>query len=79
MVELVVSGAALTLPVSSAHLVMVLHFLWQLKKGPPVPPPPKVTPTKEVAEEQIIDLFGGEFLPAPSPSQVGQQIKSNFH
>uniref|UniRef100_A0A3Q1CCU0 Amphiphysin n=1 Tax=Amphiprion ocellaris TaxID=80972 RepID=A0A3Q1CCU0_AMPOC len=40
----------------------------QLKKGPPVPPPPKVTPTKEVAEEQIIDLFGGEFLPAPSPS-----------
>uniref|UniRef100_A0A4W6CNU2 Amphiphysin n=1 Tax=Lates calcarifer TaxID=8187 RepID=A0A4W6CNU2_LATCA len=42
----------------------------QFKKGPPVPPPPKVTPTKEVAEEQIIDLFGGEFLPAPSPSQV---------
>uniref|UniRef100_A0A1A8LH78 Amphiphysin n=1 Tax=Nothobranchius pienaari TaxID=704102 RepID=A0A1A8LH78_9TELE len=40
----------------------------QLKKGPPVPPPPKVTPTKEVAEDQIIDLFGGEFLPAPSPS-----------
>uniref|UniRef100_A0A3Q3MP91 Uncharacterized protein n=1 Tax=Mastacembelus armatus TaxID=205130 RepID=A0A3Q3MP91_9TELE len=34
----------------------------QLKKGPPVPPPPKVTPTKEVAEEQIIDLFGGEFF-----------------
>lgn len=46
------------------------HLMWQLKKGPPVPPPPKVTPTKEVAEEQIIDLFGGEFLPAPSPSQV---------
>ncbi|XP_013886502.1 amphiphysin [Austrofundulus limnaeus] len=40
----------------------------QLKKGPPVPPPPKVTPTKEVAEEQIIDLFGGDFLPAPSQS-----------
>ncbi|KAF0046391.1 hypothetical protein F2P81_000024 [Scophthalmus maximus] len=42
----------------------------QFKKGPPVPPPPKATPTKEVAEEQIIDLFGGEFLPAPSPSQT---------
>lgn len=42
----------------------------QLKKGPPMPPPPKATPTKEVAEEQIIDLFGGDFLPAPSPSQV---------
>lgn len=44
--------------------------LWQPKKGPPVPPPPKATPTKELAEEQIIDLFGGDFLPAPSPSQV---------
>ncbi|XP_056913232.1 amphiphysin isoform X5 [Takifugu flavidus] len=44
----------------------------QLKKGPPVPPPPKVTPTKEVAEEQIIDFFGGEFLPAPSPLQPNE-------
>ncbi|KAM9321736.1 amphiphysin [Pholidichthys leucotaenia] len=44
----------------------------QLKKGPPVPPPPKVTPTKEVAEEQIIDLVGGEFLPAPSSSQPNE-------
>uniref|UniRef100_A0A3Q3XQ70 Uncharacterized protein n=1 Tax=Mola mola TaxID=94237 RepID=A0A3Q3XQ70_MOLML len=43
----------------------------QLKKGPPVPPPPKVTPTKELAEEQIIDLFGGEFLPCcrPQPNE----------
>ncbi|XP_035990480.1 amphiphysin-like [Fundulus heteroclitus] len=45
----------------------------QLKKGPPHPPPPKATPTKEVAEEQIIDLFGGEFLPAPSPSQPNER------
>nr|XP_020465975.1 amphiphysin isoform X1 [Monopterus albus] len=45
----------------------------QFKKGPPVPPPPKVTPTKEVVEEQIIDLFGGEFLPAPSPSQPNER------
>ncbi|XP_076023846.1 amphiphysin [Genypterus blacodes] len=45
----------------------------QLKKGPPVPPPPKATPTKEVAEEQIIDLFGGEFFPAPSPSQPNER------
>uniref|UniRef100_A0A3P9NMF8 Amphiphysin n=1 Tax=Poecilia reticulata TaxID=8081 RepID=A0A3P9NMF8_POERE len=42
-------------------------------QGPPVPPPPKATPTKEVAEEQIIDLFGGEFLPAPSPSQPNER------
>ncbi|XP_068604765.1 amphiphysin [Brachionichthys hirsutus] len=45
----------------------------QLRKGPPVPPPPKATPTKEVAEEQIIDLFGGEFLPAPSSSQPNER------
>ncbi|XP_049603715.1 amphiphysin isoform X1 [Syngnathus scovelli] len=45
----------------------------QMKKGPPVPPPPKVTPSKEVAEEHIIDLFGGEFLPTPSPSQPNER------
>ncbi|XP_055084487.1 amphiphysin isoform X3 [Periophthalmus magnuspinnatus] len=42
----------------------------QVKKGPPVPPPPKVSPPKE---EPIIDLFGGEFLPAPSPSQFNER------
>ncbi|XP_033969763.1 amphiphysin isoform X2 [Trematomus bernacchii] len=42
-------------------------------QGPPVPPQPKATPTKEVAEEQIIDLFGGEFLPAPTPSQPNER------
>ncbi|XP_061653170.1 amphiphysin isoform X3 [Phyllopteryx taeniolatus] len=45
----------------------------QMKKGPPVPPPPKVTPSTEVVEEQIIDLFGGEFLPAPSPLQPNER------
>ncbi|XP_061694575.1 amphiphysin isoform X2 [Syngnathoides biaculeatus] len=46
----------------------------QMKKGPPVPPPPKVTPSKEVVvEEQIIDLFGGEFLPAPSALQPNER------
>uniref|UniRef100_A0AAX7U4V4 Amphiphysin n=1 Tax=Astatotilapia calliptera TaxID=8154 RepID=A0AAX7U4V4_ASTCA len=48
-------------------------FIFFTMIGPPVPPPPKVTPTKEVAEEQIIDLFGGEFLPAPSPSQPNER------
>ncbi|KAF5904093.1 amphiphysin isoform X1, partial [Clarias magur] len=33
----------------------------QLKMGPPKPPPPKVTPTKEIAQEQIINLFDGGF------------------
>ncbi|XP_076828278.1 amphiphysin isoform X2 [Brachyhypopomus gauderio] len=33
----------------------------QLKIGPPKPPPPKVTPSKDVAQDQIIDLFDGGF------------------
>ncbi|XP_034147333.1 amphiphysin isoform X2 [Esox lucius] len=41
-------------------------------QGPPVPPPPK-TPTKELHQEQIIDLFGGQFLPAASPSQPNER------
>ncbi|KAM9459687.1 amphiphysin isoform 6-T6 [Salvelinus alpinus] len=44
----------------------------QFKKGPPVPPPPK-TPTKELHQEQIIDLFGGQFLPAATPSQPNER------
>ncbi|KAG5285408.1 hypothetical protein AALO_G00003050 [Alosa alosa] len=42
----------------------------QLKKGPPVRPPPMVTPTptptKEIQQEQIIDLFDSAF-PVPAP------------
>ncbi|CAL8368559.1 unnamed protein product [Boreogadus saida] len=45
----------------------------QPRKGPPMPPPPKATPTREVAQEQIIDLFGGDFLPAPTPSQPNER------
>nr|XP_046177471.1 amphiphysin isoform X2 [Oncorhynchus gorbuscha] len=41
-------------------------------QGPPVPPPPK-TPTKELHQEQIIDLFGGQFLPAATPSQPNER------
>ncbi|XP_030630474.1 amphiphysin [Chanos chanos] len=45
----------------------------QLKKGPPVPPPPKVTPTKELHQEQIIDLFDGGFpeisVTSPQPNE----------
>ncbi|XP_018585199.1 myc box-dependent-interacting protein 1-like isoform X5 [Scleropages formosus] len=31
--------------------------LSKLKPGPPVPPPPKVTPSKDLKQENIIDLF----------------------
>ncbi|XP_059357704.1 amphiphysin-like [Carassius carassius] len=45
----------------------------QLKMGPPKPPPPKVTPTKELQQEQIIDLFDGGFpeisVISPQPNE----------
>ncbi|XP_073770003.1 amphiphysin isoform X33 [Danio rerio] len=45
----------------------------QLKMGPPKPPPPKVTPTRELQQEQIIDLFDGGFpeisVTSPQPNE----------
>ncbi|XP_078235852.1 myc box-dependent-interacting protein 1 isoform X27 [Pogona vitticeps] len=46
----------------------------QLRKGPPVPPPPKLTPSKEMKQENIINLFDDNFVPEISvttPSQCG--------
>ncbi|VCW69322.1 unnamed protein product, partial [Gulo gulo] len=45
----------------------------QTRKGPPVPPLPKVTPTKELQQENIISFFEDNFVPEISvttPSQV---------
>ncbi|KAJ8268429.1 hypothetical protein COCON_G00136010 [Conger conger] len=43
-----------------------------LKKGPPVPPPPKITPTTELHQEQIISLFDSSFTAdAPSTPSAG--------
>nr|XP_055057890.1 amphiphysin isoform X12 [Misgurnus anguillicaudatus] len=45
----------------------------QLKMGPPKPPPPKATPTRELHQEQIIDLFDGGFpeisVTSPQPNE----------
>ncbi|XP_028917660.1 myc box-dependent-interacting protein 1 isoform X12 [Ornithorhynchus anatinus] len=44
----------------------------QLRKGPPVPPPPKHTPSKDVKQGHIISLFEDGFVPEISittPSQ----------
>ncbi|XP_027735722.1 myc box-dependent-interacting protein 1 isoform X4 [Empidonax traillii] len=57
----------------------------QLRKGPPVPPPPKVTPSKEIKQENIISLFDDNFVPeisvttpsqfdAPGPFQEGASL-----
>ncbi|XP_053900700.1 myc box-dependent-interacting protein 1 isoform X7 [Malaclemys terrapin pileata] len=47
----------------------------QLRKGPPVPPPPKHTPSKEIKHENIISLFDDNFVPEISvttPSQPAE-------
>ncbi|NXL00501.1 AMPH protein, partial [Mesembrinibis cayennensis] len=44
----------------------------QLRKGPPVPPLPKLTPTKELQQENIINFFDDNFVPeinVTTPSQ----------
>ncbi|XP_045684593.1 amphiphysin isoform X5 [Phyllostomus hastatus] len=44
----------------------------QTRKGPPIPPLPKVTPTKELQQENIISFFEDNFVPEISvtiPSQ----------
>jgi len=42
--------------------------------GPPKPPPPKATPTKELQQEQIIDLFDGGF---PEISVTSPQVREH--
>ncbi|XP_064186878.1 amphiphysin isoform X6 [Anguilla rostrata] len=48
----------------------------QLRKGPPVPPPPKVTPTKELHQEQIVSLFDDNFVPEISITTPSQDQKA---
>ncbi|XP_006887646.1 PREDICTED: amphiphysin-like isoform X2 [Elephantulus edwardii] len=44
----------------------------QTRKGPPVPPLPKVTPTKELQQENIINFFEDNFVPEISVSTPAQ-------
>nr|XP_035948804.1 myc box-dependent-interacting protein 1 isoform X6 [Halichoerus grypus] len=48
----------------------------QLRKGPPVPPPPKHTPSKEVKPEQILSLFDDTFVPEISVTTPSQPTES---
>ncbi|XP_037379077.1 myc box-dependent-interacting protein 1 isoform X4 [Talpa occidentalis] len=48
----------------------------QLRKGPPVPPPPKHTPSKEVKQEQILSLFDDTFVPEISVTTPSQSTES---
>ncbi|KAM5151604.1 myc box-dependent-interacting protein 1 isoform 1-T1 [Mantella aurantiaca] len=47
----------------------------QLRKGPPVPPPPKLTPSRDIKQENIVGLFDDSFVPEISvttPSQPSE-------
>ncbi|XP_027492278.1 myc box-dependent-interacting protein 1 isoform X8 [Corapipo altera] len=48
----------------------------QLRKGPPVPPPPKVTPSKEIKQENIISLFDDNFVPEISVTTPSQPTEA---
>ncbi|KAG7467383.1 hypothetical protein MATL_G00152780 [Megalops atlanticus] len=53
----------------------------KLRPGPPVPPPPKVTPSKDLKQENIINLFDDAFVPAinvTSPSQTDTPTGGNL-
>ncbi|XP_036086921.1 amphiphysin isoform X2 [Rousettus aegyptiacus] len=52
----------------------------QTRKGPPVPPLPKVTPTKDLQQENIINFFEDNFVPeinvtTPSQNEVSEVKK----
>ncbi|XP_040147784.2 amphiphysin isoform X6 [Ictidomys tridecemlineatus] len=52
----------------------------QTRKGPPVPPLPKVTPTKDLQQENIINFFEDNFVPeisvtTPSQNEVPEVKK----
>ncbi|XP_078538223.1 myc box-dependent-interacting protein 1 isoform X2 [Lissotriton helveticus] len=44
----------------------------QLRKGPPVPPPPKLTPCKDFQQENILSLFDDNFVPEISVTTPSQ-------
>ncbi|XP_039177809.1 myc box-dependent-interacting protein 1 isoform X13 [Crotalus tigris] len=48
----------------------------QLRKGPPVPPPPKLTPSKEMKQENIINLFDDNFVPEISVTTPSQPTEA---
>ncbi|KAM3854184.1 myc box-dependent-interacting protein 1 isoform 3-T3 [Vipera latastei] len=48
----------------------------QLRKGPPVPPPPKLTPSKEMKQENILNLFDDNFVPEISVTTPSQSTEA---
>ncbi|XP_062922897.1 amphiphysin isoform X3 [Mobula hypostoma] len=60
--------------VSPAHTPTRPKSPSQLRKGPPVPPPPKLTPTKELQPENIINFFEDNFVPEINVTSSSQAL-----
>ncbi|XP_072887330.1 amphiphysin isoform X4 [Hemitrygon akajei] len=60
--------------VSPAHTPTRPKSPSQLRKGPPVPPPPKLTPTKELQSENIINFFEDNFVPEINVTNSSQAL-----
>ncbi|CAM9284234.1 unnamed protein product [Lampetra fluviatilis] len=50
------------------------------RKGPPVPPPPKLTPSKEVQQEAIFSLFDDNFVPdfSSAPAEAAKKDEGSL-
>ncbi|XP_061410981.1 amphiphysin-like isoform X3 [Lethenteron reissneri] len=46
----------------------------QGRKGPPVPPPPKLTPSKEMTQEAIVNLFDDNFMPNAATASTPLEV-----
>uniref|UniRef100_A0AAQ5WWJ7 Myc box-dependent-interacting protein 1 n=1 Tax=Amphiprion ocellaris TaxID=80972 RepID=A0AAQ5WWJ7_AMPOC len=62
---------------SLGNVVLILRGFMEINLRPAVPPPPKVTPSKEMKTENIINLFDAAATPdisVTSPTEVSEQL-----
>ncbi|XP_067843192.1 myc box-dependent-interacting protein 1-like isoform X4 [Heptranchias perlo] len=60
----------------SPHAPPVPKSPSQQRKGPPVRPPPRVTPSKDIKQENILNLFDDNFIPEISVTTPSKPEKS---
>nr|CAJ82810.1 bridging integrator 1 [Xenopus tropicalis] len=64
-------------PAEETPSVVISKSPSQLRRGPPVPPPPKVTPSKDFKQENILSLFDDSFVPEISVTTPSQSSSGN--
>uniref|UniRef100_A0A803JKJ8 Bridging integrator 1 n=1 Tax=Xenopus tropicalis TaxID=8364 RepID=A0A803JKJ8_XENTR len=62
-------------PAEETPSVVISKSPSQLRRGPPVPPPPKVTPSKDFKQENILSLFDDSFVPEISVTTPSQPVE----